>query len=417
MKFGGESAMSEAQGSERSALESLISNRWFQTASAVGVVLGLIGFVITLPPVADRLFGKRMALTLEVVSQIPVFDVRQPVAGLSVTLNGRDLTSSRRDLVAVRLRLRNTGDLSITPRNTTPADPLGFDIKGGQIARINEVSATSSHLQKLARPARKGQTLVLPDGLIFDAGDYVQFDLLILKPERQHLDFRAFGKVEGISKITTSLSSTVAPSPSLVAGAWQGSFLTQLLRVLTYPFIAIAAIATIVAPLVYISSAVERKKRRRRKAYALSAMKNVKAEDPKLRLLVPTLYEIIGTEGLKELVRPKDPIDIERIIHDRDEERKVRKLSEFEASDAIRNLAEKKQMSIWRIKEFIIRLDLGKENGDVIDDLAGTINEFRSSLDDAITEQKIKAAEPSADFQSEFLIHDIARERGLMGLP
>jgi len=409
--------MSESQESERSAMERLLTNRWFQGASAVGVLLGLLGFVITLPPVADRLFGKRMALTLEVVSQIPVFDVRQPVAGLSVTLNGRDLTSSRRDLVAVRLRLRNTGDLSITPRNTTPADPLGFDVKGGQIARINEVSATSSHLRKLARPSRRDQALVLPDGLIFDAGDYVQFDLLVLKPEHQQLDFRAFGKVEGIPKIATSLSSTVAPSPGLVASTWQGSALAQLLRLITYPFMAIAALAAIIAPFAYVSSALARRKRRQRKAYAASAMRNVEEKDPKLRLLVPTLYEAIGAEGLKRLIDPRDPLDIEELEREREERRVARKLSDFEAAAAIQKMFEKSEMSIWRIKDFLERLDLKEEHGEVRPQLVEAANKFLAALEEVTSSRKVEDAEPDADFHTEYVIHRVARERGILGIP
>lgn len=394
----------------------MLTNRWFQAASAVGVMLGLIGFFITLPPVADRLFGKRMALTLEIVSQIPVFDVRQPVTGLSVILNGRDLTSSRRDLVAVRLRLRNVGDLSITPRNTTPADPLGFDVNGGEIARINEVSATSPHLQKLARPSRKGQTLVLPDGLIFDSGDYVQFDPLVLKPEHQQLNFRAFGKVEGISKITTSLSSASTPSPGLAAATWQGSFVAQLLRVLTYPFLGIAAITMIIAPVGYISSALERKKRRQRKTYALHAMRSVEEKDPKLRMLVPKLYEVIGVEGLKKLIDPPEPFDMEKFEREREERRKV-KLSEFEAAAAIRDMFDHSETSLSQIKEFLECVGLSEEHEEISPHLIEVVENFLSNLDQVTSSRKIESAEPNTDFYSDYTMHRVARERGLFGMP
>ena len=121
---------------------------------------------------------------------------------------------------------------------------------------------------------------------------------------------------------------------------------------------AIAALAAIIAPFAYVSSALARRKRRQRKAYAASAMRNVDEKDPKLRLLVPTLYEAIGAEGLKRLIDPRDPLEIEELEREGEERRVARKLSDFEAAAAIRDMFEKSEMSIWRIKDFLERLDL-----------------------------------------------------------
>lgn len=350
-----------------------------------------------------------MSITLEVVSQIPVFAVRQPVRGLSVTLNRQDLTSTSQDLVAARIRLRNDGEISVNSRNTTASDPLGFSVYGGNIVRLNQVTSTSSHLRRLAIPRRIGQSFVLPYGLIIDPDDYIQFDLLIVKPVNESVRFRGLGKVEGLRSIVTSLTPPSGSGQGTILSTWSGGPLTQFLRTITYPFIAIACIASIILLFVGISSVVDKRKRKAREEFAKLARSSIEDVNPKLRKLVPLLYSSIGRDRLIELASGKALNDLhlwregrKRIAQERG---KVdTEISDFEAADLIDQALAGSTVGTAAIKDLLGRLGLLEGQGSKIaEPLRDTIQKFLKALESEVSDSRIAKAEP----EKEELIHSV----------
>lgn len=362
--------------------------------------MGILGFVLGLPPVSDVVFGKKIGLDLNVVSQIPVFAVQQPVPGLSVTFNSQDLTQARQDVIAARVRLQNTGDLSINAKNTTPVDPLGFQVRGGRVVKLTGITATSNHLRTLAVPRRAGASFFLPPGLIIDPGDYIQFDMLILKPVDGRIDFIGRGKVEGLKAITTT-SSSASPIPSVFSTAWSGSLIVHLLRIVTYPFVALALIAVVVVTSVMTSNWNDRRKRQVRDKYARIAKPSLEAEDPKLGKLVPLLYASIGRRRLEQL-SSEDPFP--DAIHRRlrmassvKAERDIQPLSDFEASDLIDEVLEENNVGVRGINNLLARLSVADPRKKQVDPtFAEAISKFLLALEEAIDGSKIERAEPSS---------------------
>lgn len=126
-----------------------------------------------------------------------MFDVRQPLEGLKVEFNGQDLTAAHQSLVAARLQIMNTGNVSITPANTTPADPLGFKVDGGEVIRLSGFEASSEHLRRYAKPKLVNNRVVISSSVIMDPGDYVRFDILGTAPHRRQFGVRAGWKDSG----------------------------------------------------------------------------------------------------------------------------------------------------------------------------------------------------------------------------
>ncbi|MEP7005975.1 MAG: hypothetical protein ABI810_08335 [Sphingomonas bacterium] len=400
-----------------SMLGRLIRNKWFQAASALGVFLGIIGFLLGLPPVADMAFGKRVSLTLDVVSQIPVFAVRQPVPGLSVQLNSQDLTQTRRDLVAVRLRLRNDGEVSINARNTTAKDPLGFSVKGGQVVRLYGLSTTSDHLRKLANPQRNGNIFTLPAGLIVDPGDFVQFDLLIVRPVNGNLSFISLGKVEGLKSIGVGRADMTPPAPNAAAVAWSGGFLPQLLRTLTYPFIAIALIAAIIFTGIAFSNFVAKRKRRKREAFVARSGARWDQSDPKLRKLVPAMYEGMGLHRLTGLIdtgararRSARRAARQNRFHDA----KAQPLSDFEAGDAIEKSLSESEVSPFAVYSLLERLSLRDTTTGKLDpDLVAAIEKYAATLAEVVPKTQLYRADPKTNADEPlYLIDDVPAAEG-----
>lgn len=396
--------------SDKSRLGELVRNKWFQAASALGVLLGIIGFVLGLPPVADMAFGKRVSLTLDVVSQVPVFAVRQPVPGLSVQLNSQDLTQTRRDLVAVRLRLRNSGEVSINARNTTSRDPLGFRIRGGQVVRLYDLNATSDHLRKLAVPKIDGNSFVLPAGLIIDPNDYVQFDLLIVRPVNGGLSFDSLGKVEGLAKIGLGRADMAKPTPNVASVAWSGGLLPQLLRTVTYPFIAIALIGVVIVTGFQISELNAKRKRRKRDGFAAEVIAKWDQQDPKLRKLVPAMYAAMGMNRLTRLADTDALEKLKALRMERWKRRNAEKigpLSDFEAGEAIEKWSSESEIGPYGIDEFLDRLKLRDDATGVIDPaLCEAIKQFAAVLVNIAPDAKIRKFDPSEDDSERVFIHN-----------
>lgn len=392
-----------------SKLGKLIHNRWFQAASALGVILGIIGFVIGLPPIAEMAFGKRTSLTLDVVNQIPVFTVRQPVPGLSVQLNSQDLTQTRRDLVAVRLRLRNNGEVSINARNTTAKDPLGFTIRGGQVVRLYGLNATSDHLRKLAVPKKESNMFTLPAGLIIDQGDYVQFDLLIVRPVNGALSFLSLGKVEGLKSIAVGRADMARPTPNAASVAWSGGLLPQLLRTLTYPFIAIAILAAVVATAFFASSFFAKLKRRKRELFIAKSAARWDHSDPKLHKLVPAIYAAVGIQQLTALADAED--HARRLIRRETRqkavsEEKQRALTDFEAGDAIAKWLNETEVSAYTVRSLLERLSLQDPETGILDPaLSEAIEKYTSTLNDVFSAEQLHKADPSNNDAEEVIFY------------
>ncbi|NIJ29724.1 hypothetical protein FHT00_001671 [Sphingomonas insulae] len=386
---------------ENTQLGQLLRNPWFQGASALGVLLGIVGFIIGLPPVSEIAFGKRMSLKLDVVSQIPVFAVRQPVPGLSVQLNSQDLTQSKRDLVAVRLRLRNDGEIGINSRNTTPQDPLGFTVRGGEVVRLYERGATSEHLRKLGIPVRSGEAFRLPPGLIIDPADYLQFDLLIVRPVNGQLSFQSLGKVEGLREIGVGRTDMTKPSPSAASVAWSGGLLPQLLRTITYPFIAIAILGASIASGFWVSTVANKRKKRLRKAYARDASLIWEEADAKTRKLVTALYTAIGQRGLNTLT-DKELEAAKRKSRESRQKKFDRSgraaTSDFEISQWIDDSLEGPDISSMTAESLLFRLGMRDPVDFSLDEkLREALESFQVALSKAVSSSKLKKSEPSKE--------------------
>lgn len=387
------------EGTEQHYMTRVLRNRWFQFASALGVIFGLIGFITQLPPVSEWLFGKRTAMNLEVVSQLPVFNVSQPVPGLSVVLEGQDLTSGNQGLVAARLRLRNSGDVSITPANTTSADPLGIAIQGGTIVRLNRYGATSSHLRNLARPQRREQSLLLPSSLIFDPGDYVEFDLVIRRPNSGKLRFIPLGKVEGVKSINVS---STPPASSSIRNPWSGSLATQIVRTLTYPFIAIALVFAIVLPIVGMTEWRDRRHRASREQLAAKVAVLMPQKDSAYLNIAEALYVGAGFKAANWLLSLSDENRLSNLQDWRrhfcdDDDAEV--WAEYDpASVAARRVISKISEGgpVGFISHQLASLNLmDDENGAIDEAVKAVLKEFLDKLDESTDEARLKRIEPS----------------------
>lgn len=228
----------------------LAHSKLIQALGGIAAAIAVPAFVLSLPPVQNRLFDSKASIEISLNSEVSIFDVKQPLSNLNVVFNGTDLTASKRSLVSAKIRITNVGDRSLTPSDVSSSDPLGFTVEGGQILRLTRSRASSDHLRRLAKPSLRGNSVILNAGLIFDSGDYVESDLLIVKPNGSKLTYRPMGKVSRQESIPFLDRRLADAEEGFLKKAFGGKWYVQISRGIFYAvvlFIVIACIAFIVA--------------------------------------------------------------------------------------------------------------------------------------------------------------------------
>jgi hypothetical protein len=86
----------------------------------------------------------------------------------------------------------------------------------------------------LAKPELAWGEVSLSTGLIFDPGDYIELDLLILKPLDTTLEYRASGKISRQPKIPVVDRTAPIDEGSLIERSFGGGVVEQILRLVGY---------------------------------------------------------------------------------------------------------------------------------------------------------------------------------------
>jgi hypothetical protein len=253
-------------------LDELIARGWLLRFIESGFAkwIALIGSIsaLLLTPFAfdpvQRAFFERTDFALELVSEIPIFDINRQLEGLQVQFQGQDLTASHQGVVVSQVQLRNIGDVAVTPQRTTELDPIGFAIKGGTLVRVTRVSASSPHLRSHLAPTRRGNQITINQGLIFEPGDFVRFDLLITRPLNGAVSYEPLGKIEGVRSIAYRTPSSQVRQRSFIGQTFAGSALVQGVRIFAYGFAAIGLLLLLLLGGIRISEARSDRRLKRR---------------------------------------------------------------------------------------------------------------------------------------------------------
>ena len=325
-------------------------SRVFKWATVAATTFALIGFPLTFPPVQNFLFGKRTELTLERLSEIPLVDITRPLGGLKVEFQGQDLMALRQGVVASQVQIRNTGDESITPAKMTAVDPIGFQVDGGTVVRVNRTMASSEHLRRYAVVTRTGNRITLSPQVIFDPGDYVRFDLLITRPLDGNVRYRPVGKVEDVKAIGFRDVLTQGDEGGFLERAFGGNGFVQLARLGAYAIAGLLLVILLVVALIQRDEWRTSRKAKRRKRLASDVLAEIGPGPKGVQEMAADVYKLNGLRMLRFLegrlrrpftssdVRPDAPATLESFMAEGPEGSEVI-FRRFAHTEAVRSLA------------------------------------------------------------------------------
>src|SRR5260221_5592526 len=126
---------------------------WGVIAFVTGTLIGAAGLYYTL-------HERRANVSVQVISQFDILDVRQPLPDLSISFQGNDIQRSNLNIRHLHVRFSNNGDGDLLPGQYDQTVPWGLRLSGGRILKLQLLDASSSYLRNNLLPQLASDTFV-----------------------------------------------------------------------------------------------------------------------------------------------------------------------------------------------------------------------------------------------------------------
>lgn len=206
----------------------------------------------------------RPNLRYEIVTDASVIDVREQLGKLEIYYDGIDIKKSRQSLRVIVLRVINVGGEDILKGHYDEHAPLGIRVESGNLLRAELLGASSTYLRDTLRITVLSPATAVFAPVILESGESFTVKCLILHPEAARPEVRPIGKVAGVKSVVIVDSSVEEAQMSFVEQVFSGGVWVQILRLVAYFFGLIITIVICVVPVVFISTSLSKRARRKR---------------------------------------------------------------------------------------------------------------------------------------------------------
>ncbi|MCX5758541.1 MAG: hypothetical protein NTU83_08560, partial [Candidatus Hydrogenedentes bacterium] len=175
------------------------------------------GFIVGVCAVALAVYlgffhEKSSQFKMEVISNLPVLDVKEEVSNLKILYNDRDIRQSHESLSVVNIKVRNSGNKSISILDYDQKHPVGLSVVNGKVLeKPSIVRPTTGYLSMLDVKLSEEKDITF-EPFILNPSEEFQLKLLVLHPQREDLKIDSLGAIAGSSvkiqdaRLITSLS-------------------------------------------------------------------------------------------------------------------------------------------------------------------------------------------------------------------
>lgn len=284
----------------------LSSRRILQTVIAfigsISAVLGIYTFFVQ---------DKVLQIDYEVLANTNVLDINANISKLDITYDGSSLKTRNQSLRIINLRVRNTGNESVLRSFYDNNDPLGVIVTKGKVIEKPELVGTSSeYIKKNLKVKFDSTSRISFSDIILEPNDYYTVKLLILYPSGQNPKIHSTGKVAGIKEIpVVSLAQGTKDKKSFWEITFGGNIYSHLIRGISYTFICIVIIVSIVIS--YDSLSEYRKKKKR-----IQAIRDFKIQNNyTYNRMDDAIFNRFEKYGIDNLIRYQSLLKDENILN------------------------------------------------------------------------------------------------------
>lgn len=203
------------------------------------------------------------ALSVQILSDTNVLDVRENVPELKIVYGDVDIKSLSQTLSVVVFKVQNLGGASILNSYYEEKAVPSLISASGKFIKVEQVAATNDYLTNSAQPV-----LVSPNNLqlprvIMEPGESYTVKALLLHGPRTGPPFKAIGKVAGTKSIPVVAVEAEGKKESFWISVVSGNALTQIARAPVYFLGFLFLLFITVAPIAFVADWIQANSRSR----------------------------------------------------------------------------------------------------------------------------------------------------------
>ena len=227
---------------------------------ALSLFIGLIFGGVTV--YATFFYIKKPRIRFEILSSTNVVDVQEKVSALKIIYQKEDILKEGKLIRIYSVRLRNVGSIDINKSYYDSRDPIGLDIKNGDIIDTVEITeASSDYLKKKIGPLHINSNSIIFTDPLMNSDDFITFKVLVLHAKDSVPKLLSKGTVSGISHIPVVNLYEISEQKSLWGQIWDANMWVCCLRFIAYFMIFILASLIVTAPIIFFVDYFSKRKR------------------------------------------------------------------------------------------------------------------------------------------------------------
>lgn len=240
------------------------------TSKTVIALLGVIGTIITIYAFLQE---KNVELRYEIVANTNVLDFNADINKLEVLYDSTNLKQTKENLRIYTVKITNNGSQNLLKEFYDDNEPLGIKISSGKIIEKPQIIETSNdYLKRNLKFFNLKDNQVNFSNVILETNEFYTIKILVLHNKNNIPKLISLGKIAGQKNIEVLNSIDVKDENNFFKKTYFGNIWVQLLRLISYFFIAVIII-TIVA---IIGMKIEDSRDKKRKIKLIKDFKNLK---------------------------------------------------------------------------------------------------------------------------------------------
>ena len=267
-----------------------------------GLLIAVISVLIGSVGLYAAIQEPRPSISMNIINQTNVLDVRKPLEELSVSFRGEDIQKRNLNLCVITLKVENDGEVNILQSQFDRNSVWGVGMESGEIIEARLINASSDYVKSnLNLTIIEESNAIEFNKIIFERKEFFTVEILVVHDKAAEPKIIPLGKIAGIEEVKITRAET-GVEEDFGKRTFFGNTWVQITRVVCY-FIA-GTIILIIAILIVVGigsarGKIQRKSRKSKIEHFFDDLDGIEAGNIKI---VKALKDIYADEGDEALV-------------------------------------------------------------------------------------------------------------------
>jgi len=209
------------------------------------LVLGIISVLLASAGLYSGFHAPTPSISMVSVNEANVLDVHEPLEGLTVSFQGKDIEQEDSNLRILTINVENSGEVDILQGYYDPDDIWGIQVQNGEIIDVRLVDSNSDYITANLNPTVTGeQDIVEFKKVIFEREKFFTLEILVLHEKDKLPEIIPIGKIAGIDRVPVVKYQPGEAEPNFFGQLISGNAWVHFVRFIIY---LVAASMTLVA--------------------------------------------------------------------------------------------------------------------------------------------------------------------------